>query len=712
MKNNRLLRLVLVVVLLLAASALAVNEARKHMNLGLDLQGGIYVLYQAVDAGDGQDTDKVDRAITIIRNRIDSLGVVETVIQKEGNDRIRIELPGVEDQRQAREVIGQTAMLTFLAPDGSVILTGDDLQDAQPTFDQYNQVVVSLEFGAEGTRKFAEATAMYVGQIIAIELDGEVISAPRVENIISEGRAQISGSMGFEEAANLALMLRSGALPVELIELETRSIEPELGQDSLMRSVRAGIAGLILVLLFMVIYYRALGVVSAIALVTYLALLFGMLVGMNATMTLFGIAGFILSVGMAVDANVIIFERIKEELVNGRTMRTSIEAGFERAFRAILDANVTTLIAAAVLFQFAQGPVRGFAVTLSVGILASMITAILLTRFLLRQAVRAELLKTPAYAGIKSKQSSMSFVGLRKYAFIISALLIISGLVSMGISQANTGQILNLGIDFTSGTLMHLDIDQEFTLEEVREILTPFELEGAAIQRVGVEGLGEGEKHELLIKSRTLTLDEQDDVFTAFSERYDLTSSAMLRVENVNPIVGQELVRQAMLALLIAMVGMVLYITLRFEYRFALTAIAALLHDGLLVLAFFSIFRLEVNGPFIAAILMTLGYSINDTIVIYDRIRENMKNRHKEKLGEVVDLSIRQSLRRSIITSATTLLVLLTLFAFGGVTLRPFIAALLVGVLFGTYSSIFIASPLWLSWKERELKKVMKSKTA
>jgi SecD/SecF fusion protein len=710
MKNNRLLSLVLVVLLLLAASAFTVDQARRNMNLGLDLQGGIYVLYQAEDVGGGSDADKVDRAITIIRNRIDSLGVVEPVIQREGNDRIRIELPGVEDQRKAREVIGQTAMLRFLAPDQSVILTGDDLRDAQASYDSRNQVVVSLEFSAEGTRKFAEATEKYIGQIIAIDLDGEVISAPVVRSIISEGRAQIEGSMTFEEAGNLALMLRSGALPVQLVELETRSIEPELGRDSLMRSVRAGIAGLLLVALFMVIYYRALGAVSVVALAAYLALLFGMLVGMNATMTLFGIAGFILSVGMAVDANVIIFERIREELSNGRTMRTSIEAGFERAFRAILDANVTTLIAAAVLFQFAQGPVRGFAVTLSVGILASMITAILLTRFLLRQAVRADVLKTPAHTGIVLRK--LSFTALRKYAFIFSAVLIIVGLVSMGMNYSGTGQALNLGIDFTSGTLMHLDIGQDFSMADVREILEPFGLDSAAIQRVGLEGLGEGETQELMIRSRTLTPDEQDSVFSALSERYGLSRSAMLRVENVNPIVGRELVRQAMLALLIALAGMIIYITLRFEYRFALTAMMALLHDALMVLAFFAVFRVEVNGPFIAAILTILGYSINDTIVIYDRIRENLKNRNKEKLAEVVDNSIRQSLRRSINTSLTTMFVLLTLLAFGGVTLRPFIVALLVGVFFGTYSSVFIASPLWLSWKEREQKQTIKTKTA
>lgn len=403
MKSNRTLSLFLVILLLLTASGLVINHARNTMNLGLDLRGGVYVLYQAVETGDDdRGGDKIDRAITIINNRINALGVVEPDIQREGVDRIRVELPGIEDQRKAREVIGKTAMLTFVGPDNEVIMTGGDLKDANVVFDsRTNKPVVSLEFSPEGTRKFAEATEKFIGQIIVINLDEQEVSTPVVRSIITDGRAQIEGSMGIEEAQNLALVLRSGALPVQLIELETRTLGPKLGQDSLDRSVRAGIAGLVLVLLFMFAYYRGLGLVSNVALIVYVALVLAMLTAINATMTLFGIAGFILSVGMAVDANVIIFERIKEELKNGRAMRTSIEAGFERAFAAILDANVTTLIAAAVLFKFTSGAVRGFAVTLSIGILASMLTAVVLTRYLLRQFNRAELLKTPENAGIR-----------------------------------------------------------------------------------------------------------------------------------------------------------------------------------------------------------------------------------------------------------------------------------------------------------------------
>ena len=300
----------------------------------------------------------------------------------------------------------------------------------------------------------------------------------------------------------------------------------------------------------------------------------------------------------------------------------------------------------------------------------------------------------------------MSFVKMRKLAFIFSALLILAGVLSL----VTNG--LNYGIDFTGGTIFHLNIGEEFTLDEARDVLAPLGLQNATLQKVGFEGLGEGEKQELLIKTHELTAAQQDDVFDAFQTKYDMVEEDLLRVENVGAIVGRELKQQAMWALIIASIGMIAYITLRFEFRFALTAIVALLHDAMIVLAFFSIFRVEVNGPFIAAILTILGYSINDTIVIFDRIRENLKNRRKENLSEVVDNSIKQSLRRSINTSVTTLLVLVTIFAFGGITLRPFISALMVGIVFGTYSSIFIASPLWLSWKEMTMRKHATTKSA
>lgn len=403
MKNNRLLMLVLTVVLILTISAVVVDQSLKNLSLGLDLRGGVYILYQAVEAGDVPSGDKIERAISIIRNRIDGLGVAEPVIRREGVDGIRIELPGIADQRAAREVIGRTAMLFFVGPAGESILTGADLRSAGVTMDELNRPAVSLDFSPEGRAKFAEATEKFIGQTIYIYLDEEVISAPVVQSIIADGNAIITGAANIDEAANLALMLRSGALPVRLVELETRGVGARFGQDLLSRSVWAGVASLLLVLLFMLVYYRGFGLVANVSLVLYFALVLGLLTAINATLTLFGIAGLILSVGMAVDANIIICERIREELKTGRSMRTSIEAGFQQGFRTILDSNVTTLIAVVVLFYFATGQVRGFAVTLGLGILVSMGTALLLTRFLLRQAVRAGLFSSPENARVRGR---------------------------------------------------------------------------------------------------------------------------------------------------------------------------------------------------------------------------------------------------------------------------------------------------------------------
>ncbi|HHX73487.1 MAG TPA: protein translocase subunit SecD [Firmicutes bacterium] len=698
MNRKRLLVLLLVFVLLVGGSAVAIWQAAKHMKLGLDLRGGVYVLYRAVETEEGADsTDKLDRAITVIRNRIDALGVTEPVIQREGNDRIRVELPGIDDQRAAREVIGRTALLKFVSPEGETIVEGDELDDARASYDEYGRPAVALKFNAAGTEKFAEATEKYMGKPIAIYLDEEEISAPIVNAVISNGEAMITNIGSIEAATMLALQLRSGALPVKLEELEIRGVGPQLGRDSLNRSLYAGAAGLILVLLFMPAYYRAFGLVVDIALIVYTAIVLGILTALNVTLTLPGIAGLILSVGMAVDANVVIFERIKEELRSGRTLRTAIEAGFREAFRAIFDSNVTTLIAAAVLFKFATGPVRGFAVTLSVGILVSMFTAVVLTRYLLRLLAGTGFLKaTPAQT---AKTVRTDFARLFKYAVLVPLVLIVAGIVSL------SARSLNYGIDFTGGTIFQLDLGRPFTLEEVRETLEPLGLSGAQLQKLEAREAAEGETHELLLRTPELSDSEQDRLFAAFKERFGLVDEALLRVENVGAVVGGELQRQALIALLIAGVCMLIYITVRFEYRFAVAAIIALLHDVLIMISFFSFLRLEVNSAVIAAVLTIVGYSINATIVIYDRIRENLKRARKDEAAAVVNDSIGQTLMRSINTSLTTLLVLITLLVFGGVTLRPFVVALLIGVVAGFYSSVFLAAPLWLQLRERSGRK-------
>lgn len=397
---------ILISLVLIVASGFFLFNWEKYMRKGLDLEGGVYVLLEAKSLDGSEDEDAIQRAMAVISNRIDELGLVEPVIQREGERRIRIELPGIEDQAQAMEIIGRTAQLTFVSPEGEVLLTGANLKTAYFNRGQYSEPIVALEFDDEGAEKFAEATEKYLHQPILIFLDEDLVSAPTVQNVIEDGNAVITGIPTAEEAGNIALLLRSGALPIELEELETRSVGPLLGENALNLSFSAGVAGLVIVILYMLFFYRFAGFVSMVSLVVYLALVFAILFWFKATMTLPGIAGLILSIGMAVDANIIIFERIKEELYKGRTTLTAINAGFERALSAILDANITTIIAGVVLFIVASGSVRGFAIVLLVGILASLFTAFFLTRFMLRLAARSGMIKTPRYLGLKEAQAS------------------------------------------------------------------------------------------------------------------------------------------------------------------------------------------------------------------------------------------------------------------------------------------------------------------
>ncbi len=400
-KTGRFIFIILSV-LLVSGSIYFLANWEDYLRKGLDLEGGVYVLLEAQAAEDEDlDHDAIQRAMTIIRSRIDELGVVEPTLQREGERRLRIELPGIEDQAQAMEVIGRTAQLTFRSPAGEELLTGAHLRTAYFTRGQYNEPLVALEFDPEGAARFAQATREFLGDVIYIYLDDEVVSAPVVESVIADGNAVITGIPTAEEARDISIMLRSGALPVDLVELETRSVGPVLGENALNLSFSAGIIGLSIVMLFMLFFYRLAGLVADISLFVYLALVFAILAAVNATLTLPGIAGLILSIGMAVDANILIFERIKEELVSGKTTLVAINSGFERAFRAIIDANITTVIAALVLFIVASGPVRGFAVVLLIGILCSVFTAVFLTRFLLRLAARSKMIKSPAYLGFK-----------------------------------------------------------------------------------------------------------------------------------------------------------------------------------------------------------------------------------------------------------------------------------------------------------------------
>jgi protein-export SecD/SecF family membrane protein len=406
-KPGRLALLVVVCLLIIASFYWAFTVAAdREMGIkrGLDIAGGLYVLLEAVETGDQElDFDAIERAIAVIRMRVDELGVAEPIIAAQGDNRIRIELPDIEDVEQARAIIGRTALLSFVGPDGVEVVTGANLVRAlaERAPEQTPYPFVSIEFDSEGAKLFADATGKFLGQPISIVLDGEVVSEPVVRSVITDGKATIEGNFSIEEAAELALLLRSGSLPVELRELESRLIGPTLGQRTEEVAVYAAGIGLILVLLFMIIFYRVAGLIAGVALIFYMSMVLWILNSLSTTLTLPGIAGLILSIGMAVDANVIIFERIKDELRSGRTPRSAMEGGFQRAFRAILDANVTTLIVTVVLFSLASGPVRGFAVTLFVGIICSMFTAIVLTRFLMRLAFKAGLIRSGAYVGVR-----------------------------------------------------------------------------------------------------------------------------------------------------------------------------------------------------------------------------------------------------------------------------------------------------------------------
>jgi len=404
-KPGRLLLFIAICLLLIASAYFTFGVADRQITRGLDIAGGLYVLLEAVETGEQEvDADAIERAIAVIRMRVDELGVAEPVIAAQGENRVRIELPELRDAQRAREIIGRTARLSFVGPDGAEILTGANLRRASMERDPSGRnpyPFISLEFDEEGAQLFAAATGKFLNQPISIVLDDEVISAPHVRSVITDGEAVIEGDFTAEEAGNLALLLRSGSLPVELVELESRLIGPTLGHRTEEISKIAAAAGLSAVILFMVLYYRFAGLIAGVALLFYLTLVLGALSVLPTTLTLPGIAGLILSIGMAVDANVVIYERIKDELRSGRTMRSAMENGFERAFRAILDSNVTTIIATVVLFALASGPVRGFAVTLFIGIVSSMFTAVVVTKFLIRLAMKAGILRSGRYLGVK-----------------------------------------------------------------------------------------------------------------------------------------------------------------------------------------------------------------------------------------------------------------------------------------------------------------------
>lgn len=733
--ERRLIYKILLILGMVGLCAFYTFPLEKRINLGLDLQGGMHLLLK-VDTShlEGEaKLDATDRAVEVIRNRIDEFGVRETSIQKQGEDEIVVQLPGVTDRERAIELIGKTAMLEFKvvsmdpaklkeAIDGAVpegfelkytqdenepillekqaVLVGDALTNASVRFDQsqFNEPIVALQFNAEGSKKFAEVTAANVGKRLAIVLDGKVQSAPRIREAIPSGEAVITGRFDVQAAQDLALILRVGALPAPMHIEEERTVGPLLGQDSINKGVKAALVGCVLVFLFMAGYYLLAGLISDIALFLNLIMILGglgllpvLFPGISATLTLPGIAGIALSLGMAVDANVLINERIREELSAGRNLRSAITNGYGRAFSAIFDSNLTTLIAAFLLFQFGTGPIRGFAVTLTIGLLASMFTAIVVTRVIFELLLSLGWIKNSLPMLKLIGQTKFDFIGKRKIFYAISIIVIGVGLFSYFKQGAKA-----YGIDFAGGQLQEYAFKNPPVMDKVRQVLKDIDLADASIQQF------KDSPKVVLIR----TSEDKNQILTnKLKETFPDEDIQILKIERVGPVAGKHLKDKAILALFWSLIGILIYVAFRFKHvNFAVAGVIALIHDVLVALGFLVVTNRQIDLLSITAFLTIAGYSINDTIVIYDRVRENARLYRKLSLRELINLSVNQTLGRTLLTSGVTLLVVLSFLFYGGEVLGNFSFALFVGFISGVYSTIFIASPLVLAWSRKNIK--------
>lgn len=724
----------LLIVILASTIFSTTSPILKDVKLGLDLQGGFEVLYQVKPLKEGQKITEATVADTAraLTNRIDVLGVNEPSIQIESNNRIRVQLAGVEDQETARELLSTQANLSFRNADDELMLDGNDLKagKAKANFDENNNPVVTLEM--KDPNKFGEVTseiaAMKPNNMLVIWLDfieGEnsfaeeaakpepaFISAPYVSSTINSSNVEISGNFTIEETKNLAGILNAGALPVDLEEIYSTSVGAQFGEQALDKTIFAGIVGISLIFIFMAFYYRLPGIVAVVTLSVYIFLILLVFTLINGVLTLPGIAALMLGVGMAVDANIITYERIKEELRVGRPVKTSFTAGAKSSFAAILDANVTTLLAAVVLFIFGTSSVKGFATMLIISILVSFLTAVWGSRLLLGLLVHSGYLDNKvSWFGLNKKQlhsadegyetldlttkfDRFDFVHSRRRFYTLSIVLLIVGAIMLGVFK------LNLGIDFSGGTRVEMLAEQQLDETEVTKLLEDI---GHPTSDVVISG---DEKNIAVARYKEdFSQEEVNKIKKELSE----TFGAEPNVSTVSNTVGKELVRNAIYALAVAALGIIIYVALRFEWRMGLAAIIGLLHDAFFMIAVFSILRLEVDITFIAAVLTIVGYSINDTIVTFDRIRENLnRSKHiseEDELAAIVNKSLRQTLGRSVNTVLTVVFVVVALMALGAESIRPFSIALLIGLIAGTYSSIFISAQLWFDLKRKQISK-------
>ena len=713
--------------------------AARNINLGLDLEGGVSITYQV--KGETPSQEDMDDTVYKMQRRVEQYST-EAQAYQEGNDRVSIEIPGVEDANAILEELGQPGSLYFikhydsegnenytLGADGyvlnksidelqgtdSIVLTGSEVKNAtagsfQQSTTGATEYGVDLTLNDEGTAAFAAATeeAYNNGKdTIAIYYDGDLISVPQVNAIIENGQAQISGEgMTYEEADNIASTIRIGGLNLELEEISSKVMGAQLGEEAISTSLMAGAIGLAIVCLFMMWVYLLPGLASSIALVFYTGLTLVLLNAFDITLTLPGIAGIILGIGMAVDANVILFARVKEELSSGASVHASLKAGFHKAMSAILDGNITTLIAAAVLWFRGSGPVRGFAQTLALGVVVSMFTALVVTRLIIFSIYALGIRNPKVYGRVKAPRKPIDFVGKRKVFFIISILLCVSGFAGMGINHARGIGAMNYSLDFAGGTATTVIFDREYTLDEIDSQMIP-ELENITgdmnIQVQTVKGT-----NQVVFKTQTLDLEEREAFETYMQDEFGVTED--ITTENISSTVSSEMRSDAVVAVLLATVFMLLYIWFRFkDIRFATSAVVALVHDVLVVFAFYVIARVSVGNTFIACMLTIVGYCINATIVIFDRIREELRENGRAAdnpavLKELVNHCITQTLTRSIYTSLTTFITITVLYIMGVSSIKEFASPLMVGIVCGAYSSVCVTGPLWFTMKTKGMK--------
>lgn len=734
MSGKLIWRVLLVLVLLGVAGGLV---ATRPVRLGLDLRGGTQIVLEAQDTPEQQaDDDTLVRTLEVLRRRVDQLGVSEPNLQRSGDQRIIIELPGVTDPEEALEVIGRTAQLTFhpvegvaqrpprqggdagqgglVLPDegggflrlGPPALTGDGVGDAEAVVDPQSGAnwEVSITFQGEGAEQWrqvtGEAACAQPGapqRRVAIVLDEKVISSPEVDPAvqcnqgISGGPTSITGGFTQQEAKELALLIRAGALPVPVEVVEQRTVGPTLGAAAIRASIEAAIIGGLLTITYVIAYYRVLGLLAAVALLVYGLLSYSVLLALGATLTLPGIAGFVLAIGMAVDANVLVFERGKEELTTGKTVRPAVMAGFKKAWSAIVDSNATTLIAAIILFYFAAGAVRGFGITLSIGVIVSMFTALVVTRVLVELTLRSRRMARPAPLGLnvggrlrrRLEERPIDLMSRRKLWFAMSGIVLVVALVGL------FARGLTYGLEFTGGRLIEFETAAPVDLDEMRA-----ELADAGLPRAVVQETGEG---NVVVRAGQLSSEDEDAVTRAV-ERV-AGSATELRDEFIGPSIGDELRRKAAIALALGLAAQLAYLAIRFRWTYGASAVVALFHDVMILLGVFAWLGKDIDGVFVAALLTVMGYSINDSVVVFDRIREQRALRPKESLAQVANDACLQTVPRTINTGLGALFILVALYLLGGETLTDFAFALIIGILIGTYSSVFTAAPAAITFE-------------